>query len=52
MLKRGCMRATGDIVRISKNGDIFYVGREDSQVKRHGKRLNLLEVEQVRVQYM
>ena len=39
---------TGDIGRRTKDGCIYYIGREDSQIKRHGKRLNLEEINEVR----
>ncbi|XP_028636590.1 beta-alanine-activating enzyme [Grammomys surdaster] len=42
----GTMRATGDFVTV-KDGEIFFLGRKDSQIKRHGKRLNLGLVQQV-----
>ncbi|XP_065770151.1 beta-alanine-activating enzyme isoform X5 [Muntiacus reevesi] len=42
----GTMRATGDLVTV-KDGEIFFLGRKDSQIKRHGKRLNLELVQQV-----
>ncbi|KAF5926876.1 hypothetical protein HPG69_001507 [Diceros bicornis minor] len=42
----GTMRATGDFVTM-KNGEIFFLGRKDSQIKRHGKRLNIELVQQV-----
>lgn len=42
----GTMRATGDFVTV-KNGEIFFLGRKDSQIKRHGKRLNIDLVQQV-----
>ncbi|XP_033070496.1 beta-alanine-activating enzyme isoform X3 [Trachypithecus francoisi] len=42
----GTMRATGDFVTV-KNGEIFFLGRKDSQIKRHGKRLNIELVQQV-----
>ncbi|XP_022419374.1 beta-alanine-activating enzyme isoform X4 [Delphinapterus leucas] len=42
----GTMRATGDFVTI-KDGEIFFLGRKDSQIKRHGKRLNIELVQQV-----
>ncbi|XP_023566900.1 acyl-CoA synthetase family member 4 isoform X3 [Octodon degus] len=42
----GTMRATGDFVTI-RGGEIFFLGRKDSQIKRHGKRLNIELVQQV-----
>lgn len=42
----GTMRATGDLVTV-KDGEIFFLGRKDSQIKRHGKRLNIELVQQV-----
>ncbi|XP_077135842.1 beta-alanine-activating enzyme isoform X2 [Ranitomeya variabilis] len=46
MLPYGTMRATGDWVKL-QDGDMFYVGRKDNQIKRHGKRLNTEYVQQV-----
>uniref|UniRef100_A0A8C6YG77 Beta-alanine-activating enzyme n=1 Tax=Naja naja TaxID=35670 RepID=A0A8C6YG77_NAJNA len=40
------MRATGDFVRV-KNTEMFFLGRKDNQIKRHGKRLNTDYVQQV-----
>ncbi|XP_015746218.1 beta-alanine-activating enzyme isoform X1 [Python bivittatus] len=42
----GIMRATGDFVRV-KNAEMFFLGRKDNQIKRHGKRLNIEYVQQV-----
>ncbi|XP_053510931.1 beta-alanine-activating enzyme isoform X2 [Artibeus jamaicensis] len=42
----GTMRATGDFVTV-KDGELFFLGRKDSQIKRHGKRLNIELVQQV-----
>ncbi|KAK7831815.1 hypothetical protein U0070_016445 [Myodes glareolus] len=42
----GTMRATGDFVTV-KDGEMFFLGRQDSQIKRHGKRLNIELVQQV-----
>lgn len=42
----GIMRATGDLVMV-KDGEMFFLGRKDSQIKRHGKRLNIELVQQV-----
>ncbi|NWI93187.1 ACSF4 enzyme, partial [Pitta sordida] len=36
----GIMRATGDFVRV-QNGKLFFLGRKDNQIKRHGKRFNI-----------
>ncbi|XP_045853694.1 beta-alanine-activating enzyme isoform X2 [Meles meles] len=41
----GTMRATGDLVTV-KDGEMFFLGRKDSQIKRHGKRLNVELVQQ------
>ncbi|XP_021117977.1 acyl-CoA synthetase family member 4 isoform X3 [Heterocephalus glaber] len=41
----GTMRATGDFVTV-KGGEIFFLGRKDNQIKRHGKRLNIELVQQ------
>ncbi|XP_038625191.1 beta-alanine-activating enzyme [Tachyglossus aculeatus] len=41
----GTMRGTGDLVTV-KGKDMFFLGRKDSQIKRHGKRLNLEGVQQ------
>ncbi|NXL95285.1 ACSF4 enzyme, partial [Alectura lathami] len=35
----GTMRETGDFVRV-QNAKMFFLGRRDSQIKRHGKRFN------------
>nr|CAD7568781.1 unnamed protein product [Timema californicum] len=45
-------RATGDIVKVdSQSGQLFYVGRKDRMVKRHGHRVSLYLVEQVANKY-
>ncbi|NXW06183.1 ACSF4 enzyme, partial [Fregetta grallaria] len=36
----GTMRETGDFVRV-QNAKLFFLGRKDNQIKRHGKRLNI-----------
>ncbi|NXS89959.1 ACSF4 enzyme, partial [Erpornis zantholeuca] len=36
----GTMRETGDFVRV-KNAKLFFLGRKDNQIKRHGKRFNI-----------
>nr|XP_056711429.1 beta-alanine-activating enzyme [Euleptes europaea] len=45
-LPRGTMRATGDFVRV-KDSEMFYLGRKDNQIKRHGKRLNVEHIRQL-----
>ncbi|XP_072476926.1 beta-alanine-activating enzyme isoform X3 [Notamacropus eugenii] len=42
----GTMRATGDFVTV-KGEAMFFLGRQDSQIKRHGKRINVERVQQV-----
>ncbi|KAM7168240.1 beta-alanine-activating enzyme isoform 2-T3 [Macrochelys suwanniensis] len=39
------MRETGDFVRV-KDAKMFFLGRKDNQIKRHGKRLNIECVQQ------
>lgn len=41
------MRSTGDIVRITENGELYYIGRIDNQIKIHGKRVQLEAVQSV-----
>jgi amino acid adenylation domain-containing protein/non-ribosomal peptide synthase protein (TIGR01720 family) len=36
---------TGDLVRYTSDGNLDYVGRKDSQVKLHGQRMELAEIE-------
>uniref|UniRef100_A0A8B9G7U7 Beta-alanine-activating enzyme n=1 Tax=Amazona collaria TaxID=241587 RepID=A0A8B9G7U7_9PSIT len=36
----GTMRETGDFVRV-QNTKLFFLGRKDNQIKRHGKRFNI-----------
>lgn len=38
---------TGDIVRIGEEGELFYIGRKDHQIKRRGYRIELGEIERV-----
>ncbi|CAF4565110.1 unnamed protein product [Rotaria socialis] len=37
---------TGDLVRLSKNSLLYYVGRIDYQIKLHGQRIEVAEIEQ------
>ncbi|NXI53534.1 ACSF4 enzyme, partial [Chloroceryle aenea] len=39
-LPLGTMRETGDFVRV-QDGKLFFLGRKDNQIKRHGKRFNI-----------
>lgn len=41
------LRSTGDLVNINIQGQIIYIGRTDNQIKRHGKRIDLKEIEKV-----
>lgn len=43
----GTMRATGDWVEV-KDAHLRYLGRRDRLIKRHGKRVNLDDLQQVR----
>ncbi|XP_072920714.1 beta-alanine-activating enzyme isoform X1 [Hemitrygon akajei] len=45
-LLSGIKRATGDWV-VVKDGQMYYLGRKDNQIKRHGKRVNLESIQQV-----
>ncbi|XP_048798966.1 beta-alanine-activating enzyme isoform X4 [Lagopus muta] len=40
IVPQGTMRETGDFVRV-QNAEIFFLGRKDNQIKRHGKRFNI-----------
>ncbi|RDL35031.1 uncharacterized protein BP5553_06962 [Venustampulla echinocandica] len=42
---RGRFYRTGDLVRYNPDGSITYIGRKDTQVKLHGQRMELGEVE-------
>ncbi|KAH8426366.1 uncharacterized protein LDX57_004104 [Aspergillus melleus] len=41
----GVLYKTGDLVRMMPDGSITYLGRRDNQVKLHGQRIELAEVE-------
>ncbi|XP_051930080.1 beta-alanine-activating enzyme isoform X1 [Hippocampus zosterae] len=42
----GTMRATGDWVEV-RGGQMYYLGRKDRSIKRHGKRVNLDHLQQM-----
>uniref|UniRef100_A0A3Q3DII4 Aminoadipate-semialdehyde dehydrogenase n=1 Tax=Hippocampus comes TaxID=109280 RepID=A0A3Q3DII4_HIPCM len=42
----GTMRATGDRVEV-RGGQMYYLGRKDRSIKRHGKRVNLDHLQQM-----
>lgn len=42
----GTMRETGDFVRV-QNAKLFFLGRKDNQIKRHGKCFNIECLQQV-----
>ena len=42
---------TGDLVKVDEDGDIFFLGRKDAEVKISGYRVNLKEIENVLAGY-
>jgi len=44
----GKMRFSGDLVKQMEGGLLCYVRRQDDMIKRHGKRIHLHEIEQVK----
>jgi amino acid adenylation domain-containing protein len=42
---------TGDLVKVDEEGDLFYLGRKDAEVKISGYRVNLKEIENVIAEY-
>ncbi|KAM9831351.1 beta-alanine-activating enzyme [Neosynchiropus ocellatus] len=46
VVRPGTMRATGDWVSV-RDSQLYYLGRKDRMIKRHGKRVNLDGVQQV-----
>ena len=40
-------RRSGDVGRVDGEGNVFCLGRDDRQIKRHGKRLDLDTLEKV-----
>lgn len=47
-----CMRYTGDRGWVSRDGHVYFAGRLDRQIKRHGHRLNLDFIEEVGTMYV
>ena len=47
VLVSGTMRKSGDLGLMDDDGRLYYLGREDRQVKRWGTRLSLELIEQV-----
>jgi amino acid adenylation domain-containing protein/non-ribosomal peptide synthase protein (TIGR01720 family) len=43
--RQGRLYKTGDLVRYNEDGSLVYVGRKDTQVKIHGQRVELGEIE-------
>jgi amino acid adenylation domain-containing protein/non-ribosomal peptide synthase protein (TIGR01720 family) len=43
--RHGVLYKTGDLVRYNTDGSLIYMGRKDTQVKLHGQRVELGEVE-------
>ncbi|KAJ5693236.1 acetyl-CoA synthetase-like protein [Penicillium macrosclerotiorum] len=43
--RQGRLYRTGDLVRYNPDGTIVYIGRKDNQIKIHGQRVELEEVE-------
>ncbi|KAM3508552.1 hypothetical protein MY10362_001139 [Beauveria mimosiformis] len=50
--RRGRLYKTGDLVRYHHDGSIIYVGRQDTQIKINGQRLELGGVEHVIQEYL
>ncbi|KAM3478016.1 hypothetical protein MY5147_002412 [Beauveria neobassiana] len=50
--RRGRLYKTGDLVRYHHDGSIIYVGRQDTQVKINGQRLELGGVEHIIQEYL
>lgn len=42
-----CYYQTGDLFRLDQNGQLYFIGRKDNQVKLRGQRIELGEIEQI-----
>jgi len=42
---------TGDLVKVTENGDMIYMGRRDEQVKINGYRIELTEIENILIDH-
>ena len=43
--KRRRFYKSGDLVRLKSNGDVLFIGRKDTQIKLHGRRIEMGEIE-------
>ncbi|EKG19750.1 AMP-dependent synthetase/ligase [Macrophomina phaseolina MS6] len=50
--RHGRLYKTGDLVRYTRDGSLCYIGRKDTQIKIHGQRVELGEVEHFVAQFM
>ena len=49
--KNNIMYKTGDICKFNEKGNLYYLGREDNQVKVRGLRIELEEIEKIILEY-
>ncbi|KAG8157434.1 hypothetical protein KVR01_012818 [Diaporthe batatas] len=50
--RQGRLYKTGDLVKYTTDGKLLYVGRKDTQVKIHGQRVELEEIESQILEYV